>query len=278
MKRERGQALILVLILLVVGTLVTVPILQLASTNLKSRMMYGQFINEDYAMDAANDYALWKLRWEPGYAANLTFGVPSDPIIVTLNGVTANTTVTAQATESLSGFGLINHQIKPTKTVTPTTAPAGVPTTFTYTITMQRLEPDDDLFDPLDRVKDGMDEGFVYVPNSSELDGVPFDDDDLTILAEPVIVAPRNTISWSTIADEDSMVRQDAPAQNYGASLTMDVSSGLPSSNVTDWSFLKFDISSLPTEGGCYPLSHFKAVGRQLPGCHTALRLASGDG
>ena len=52
MKRERGQALILVLILLVVGALLTVPILQLVDTNLKARMMYGQFINEDYAADA----------------------------------------------------------------------------------------------------------------------------------------------------------------------------------------------------------------------------------
>ena len=246
MKRERGQALILVLILLAVGAMVTVPVLQLVDTNLRARMDFEEFIKEDYAAEAATEYALWKLRWDPTFAASLVFGVPSGPLYVSINGVTASSTVTAEATETLSGFSLIDHQIKPTKTVTPTTALPDIPTTFTYTITLERLEPDDGLFIPLQSIKDGTDAGFVYVPNSSELDGVPFDDNDLTILAERVIVTPQNFLSWSTIADEDSMVRQDAPAQNYGDNLTMEVSSGLPSANVTDLSFLKFDISGIP--------------------------------
>ena len=246
-KRERGQALLLALILLVVGALVTVPVLQLVDTNLRARMNFGEFIKEDYAAEAALEYSLWKLRWDPGFASSLEIGVTSETLYVTINGVTANATITAEATEVLSGFGLIDHQIKPTKTVTPTTAPPYVQETFTYTITLERLEPDDDLFIPLQSIKDGTDAGFQYVLNSSKLDGVPFDDDDLSILAEPVIIAPRIFLPWSTIAHDDSMVRQDAPAQNYGANLTMDVSSG-GSGNETDWSFVKFDISSLPTE------------------------------
>ena len=94
-----------------------------------------------------------------------------------------------------------------------------------------------------------MDEGFVYVPDSSELDGVPFDDDDLTILQEPVIIEPMNTIAWSTTADMDTMVSQVSPDQNYGSELTMDVSSGVPSGNQTARSFVYFDISSLPADG-----------------------------
>jgi len=247
MKSERGQALILVLILLVVGALVIVPVLQLGYTNLKARTIYGQFIKDDYAADAANEYILWKLRWDPEFAPSLAFGVPSPQEYVTINGVTANSSVTAEASEELlSGFALIDHQIKPTKTVTPTTAEPDVPTTFTYTITLQRLEPDDAEFDPLQSIIDAMDAGFVYLPNSSVLDGVPFDDDDLTILEQPVTVEPTGLLTWSDIADEDAMVRQDVPTQNYGADLTMDVSSGLPSSNVTDLSFLKFDLTGLP--------------------------------
>jgi hypothetical protein len=167
---------------------------------------------------------------------------------VTINGVTANTTVTAEATEVLSGFGLVDHQIKPTKTVTPTTALPGIPTSFTYTITLQRLEPDDALFIPLQSIKDGTDAGFVYVPNSSKLDGVQFDDDDLTILAEPIIITPQNFVPWSTLPDEDSMVSQFSPTQNYGDNLTMNVSAG-SSGNETDWSFVRLDISSLPAAG-----------------------------
>ena len=234
------------LILLVVGALVTVPVLQLITTNLKARAMYGQFINEDYAADASTHYALWKLRWDPEFAPRLEIGVTSETLYVTINGVTAESTVTAEATEIMSGFALIDHQIKPTKEVIPIIAEPNVATTFTYTITLERLEPDDVSFDPLESIKDAMDAGFVYVPNSSELDGVPFNDNDLTILAEPVIITPQDSLEWSTIADEDSMVEQDVPTQNYGTDPTMDVSSGLPGSNNTSRSFLKFDVSSIP--------------------------------
>ena len=246
MNRERGQALILVLILLVVGSLMIVPFLQLTNTVLKGRMMYAQFIKEDYATDAAIEYSLWRLNWEPGFTDDWTVG-DNVTFEFTLNGVTANITITMHTTEWLSGEGLErDQQIKMTKVVTPATALPNVATTFTYTITMQRLEPDDALFNPVESVKDATDAGFVYVPNSSELDGVPFDDDDLTILAEPLIVYPQGTFEWSALAVEDSMVRQVAPTQNYGSSLTMDVSSGLPSSNLTARSFLKFDVSSIP--------------------------------
>jgi len=58
MKRERGQASILVLILLAVGSLMIVPVLCLSNNTLKSSQMYMQFANEDYAADAAMEYGL----------------------------------------------------------------------------------------------------------------------------------------------------------------------------------------------------------------------------
>ncbi|GAI63621.1 unnamed protein product, partial [marine sediment metagenome] len=104
MRRERGQALILVLILLVVGTLLIVPLLQLLSTTTKSGEMYTQFIWEDYAADAALEYALWKLNCQPGFAASLPIGEESEPFGVMLNGITAWATITARASgEELSG-------------------------------------------------------------------------------------------------------------------------------------------------------------------------------
>ena len=94
MKRERGQAFILVLILLAVGSLMIVPVLCLSSNTLKSSQMYMQFANEHYAADAAMEYGLWMLNWKPGYAASLPMGVERPPFYVTLNGVTANATIT----------------------------------------------------------------------------------------------------------------------------------------------------------------------------------------
>jgi len=246
-KRELGQALILVLILLAVGGLLIVPTLQLSHTSLKSRTMYGQSIKEDYTLDAINEYSLWKLRWEPDFASSIGIGNSSDTIEITLNGITANSTIYVYATTGLSGVPLANnHQIKPWKEVTPNTAVPGVPTTFTYTIYLQRLEPDDAVFDPLEIVKDAMDEGFVYVPHSSALDGVPFLDNDLTILKTPVEVLPLNTLPWSSFIDDDSTVMEVTPDQNYGSDSHMYVSSGTPSSNTTARSFLSVNITGIP--------------------------------
>ena len=125
MKRELGQAFVLVLILLAVGGLLIVPFLQIVSTTVKSRQMYGQFINEDYAADAAIEYGMWRLKYEPGFAASLPPGQESEPFYVTLNGVTASTTVIAQAPPGqLSGQDLAgrawDEPFKVTKTVIAT--------------------------------------------------------------------------------------------------------------------------------------------------------------
>ncbi len=102
--RQRGQAFILVLILLGVGAALIVPFLLTTDTVSKSRQLYGQSIKEDFAADAAVEYGMWRLKHEPGFADNLPIGSESDPFYITLNGITANTTVTAQTLEfELSG-------------------------------------------------------------------------------------------------------------------------------------------------------------------------------
>ncbi|MDD5082135.1 MAG: hypothetical protein PHU08_02050 [Dehalococcoidales bacterium] len=125
MKRERGQALILVLILLAVGTFLTIPFIQQVFTTTKSRQAFGQAINNDYAAEAAIEYGTWRLNYEDGFAASLPVGVESEPFYITLNGVTASGTVTASTTTGeLSGQELAGRAgddiFKVTKTVTAT--------------------------------------------------------------------------------------------------------------------------------------------------------------
>jgi hypothetical protein len=104
MKKELGQALIFILILLGVGAVLTVAYLNTTYTIVTARQIYGQFINEDYAADAAVEYGMWRLKYEPGFAEKLPIGTESPPFYVTLNGVTANATILAQALEvQLSG-------------------------------------------------------------------------------------------------------------------------------------------------------------------------------
>jgi hypothetical protein len=99
MIKERGQAYIYVLILLGMGAVMIIAMLQTINTILPTRQIYGSFIKEDYAADAAVEYGMWRLKHEDGFAEGLPIGTESDPFYVTLNGVTANTTVSAQAYE-----------------------------------------------------------------------------------------------------------------------------------------------------------------------------------
>jgi len=102
MKRELGQALVFILILLGAGSVLTVAFLNTTYTVVTSRQIYGQFINEDYAADAVVEYGMWRLKHDPYF--DVPIGTESPPFYVTLNGVTANATITAQALEmDLSG-------------------------------------------------------------------------------------------------------------------------------------------------------------------------------
>lgn len=146
LKRQKGQVLILVLILLMVGALLIMPALNLSFTGLRSRMIYHVDLMEQYAADGATDYSLWRLTNESGFAASLpTDGTASPMYFIILNGIKAAYSVTAQAaasapSDNLSGFTTNRYKI--TASVIPDYLPARVTTTFTYTITLQYMFPD----------------------------------------------------------------------------------------------------------------------------------------
>lgn len=67
-KGESGQAFIMVLIVLAVGTLLVVPAMNLTTTSLKSSEIVYDEVRSLYAADGAQEYVLWKLKWD-GYGA-----------------------------------------------------------------------------------------------------------------------------------------------------------------------------------------------------------------
>ena len=73
-RNEKGNVLILVLILLVVGGLVLTPLLGLMSTGLLAGQVYERKMQEYYAADAGIEDALWKITHNeiPSGAYNLT--------------------------------------------------------------------------------------------------------------------------------------------------------------------------------------------------------------
>ena len=64
-KSESGQAFIMLLIILAIGTLLVVPAMNLTSTSLKSSTIVQNEVKSLYAADGAQEYVMWKLRWTP---------------------------------------------------------------------------------------------------------------------------------------------------------------------------------------------------------------------
>jgi hypothetical protein len=91
---EKGQALPLVLIAVMLGTLVATPFLNHAGTSITGSRLYGQALNQQYAADAGVEHAIWRLT-DDGLADNLT--VPGDSLSYsldeTINGITPLITV-----------------------------------------------------------------------------------------------------------------------------------------------------------------------------------------
>jgi hypothetical protein len=62
--REGGQALIIVLVLLLLGSLTLPPILSHIGTALKSRQVYQPKVNEQYAADAGIEEGIWRIKYD----------------------------------------------------------------------------------------------------------------------------------------------------------------------------------------------------------------------
>lgn len=63
---EQGQALILVLVFMLVGSLMLAPLLSFMMTGLKAGQMYQNSMLDDYAADAGIEYAVHHIRFGSG--------------------------------------------------------------------------------------------------------------------------------------------------------------------------------------------------------------------
>jgi len=170
-KGEIGQAFILVLILLAIGALLIVPALRLTGTSLKSSQILARQVRAMYAADGAQEYVLWKLVYDPGYAASFTYDGQSDNFTVDLCGKSVDVMIVMRATPGQGGVTLATeHVIRPTKTVDPDTIPNDVLRTCTYTIKLEQLS--ENTTQGLDAIYDILPKTFQdtdYVPDSSEI-------------------------------------------------------------------------------------------------------------
>ena len=101
MNNQRGQALILVLIALALGSLLITPTLNYVSTGLLETRLSKQQLFEQYAADAAVEYGLWQLKYNvDGLTDELNPENPSNTSI-TVNGI--EVPITTEITQSSLG-------------------------------------------------------------------------------------------------------------------------------------------------------------------------------
>ena len=179
-KREGGQAFIMVLILLGIGSLLVVPALRLTDTSLKSTQIVTRQNTGIYAAEAAQEKVMWML-----YHGDLTEtialgGTYSDTVDVC--GVLVHFSVTMRAVEFEGGVVLAGDDtIMPTKTVSPSEVddPSQPGRDFTYTIEMKQVSTNSTL--PQVAVHDilpaELGKQDVFVSGSTEIsyDGVEWD-------------------------------------------------------------------------------------------------------
>jgi len=88
MKRQRGTALIMVLLVLALGSLLITPMLNYVSTGLTGVRVTEEFLLRQYAADAAVEYSLWQLNYNvDGLTEGLDLENPSDNTTITVNGI-----------------------------------------------------------------------------------------------------------------------------------------------------------------------------------------------
>jgi len=93
MNRQRGQALILVLIALALGSLIITPTLNYVNTGLLETRVSKKVLLKQYAADAAVEYSLWQLQYNiDGLTDQLGPENPSSNTSVTANGMEVSVT------------------------------------------------------------------------------------------------------------------------------------------------------------------------------------------
>lgn len=178
-KKERGQAFILVLILLAIGAMTVVPLLQFAASSSQNNQIVTQRLQNLYAAEGAQEFVMWKLV-HTDYVTSFTYDGQVDNFTVDVCGNPVAATVVMRAVPSWHGVVLAtNDRIKPTKTVSPTTND-GTTQTYTYTIRLEQIS--DNTEEGLDAIYDILPDAFSntnqYVTGSSKfsIDGGSFVD------------------------------------------------------------------------------------------------------
>ena len=93
---EKGQALVMVLILLLIGGLITGPLLSYMGTGLNTGEVYERRTVELYAADAGVEDAVWKIQNKDGYLPCSPSSPPRNYTITDVNGKSVAVNITSE--------------------------------------------------------------------------------------------------------------------------------------------------------------------------------------
>jgi len=93
---EKGQALVMVLILLLIGGLISAPLLSYMGTGLNTGEVYARRTDELYAADAGVEDAVWKIQNSDGYLPCSPGSPPRNYTITDVNGKSVAVNITAE--------------------------------------------------------------------------------------------------------------------------------------------------------------------------------------
>lgn len=166
-RRETGQAFPVVLMALGGGALMIGPLLGYVSTGLTGVRRGAEAAARYYAADAGVEHAMWRLRYggltlatdSPfTYAYSSVNGLPIDMIVVNKSPSTDAECARNQWPETQQ------ERVTVARTVSPTTAPPGGPTTFDFSIRFRNVGTSNVHFYEIGAT---LPEGFTYVAGSA---------------------------------------------------------------------------------------------------------------
>lgn len=151
-------AIPMLLALLVMAVPVVVGSLKITSTLATSSHIYERLLSERYAASDGVENTFYQLLRVPAFD-DLTVIAPTKQFTIQSGSQQVDVTLT----KIFSGDGMEGQGLDIHKTVNPTTATPGIPTTYTYTIALDNIGSGQS---HLDRVRDLLGPGFTYVPGS----------------------------------------------------------------------------------------------------------------
>ncbi len=199
--KEKGQAFLLVLAFLTMGSMLLVPLLRLAATGSKVSEVSTVRVTSLYTLDGATEYIMWKLLYN-GWSDEFISDGQQKQIDIVNCGTNVTAVVTMRAIPGRGGMILAGEDvIKPTISVSPSgNISTNYSVLYTYTIRMEQLSSNTTT--PLAAIYDILPDDITsYLTASSELrvDGgawQPFPD--------PEVVLNKGYLKWPADYDKDT--------------------------------------------------------------------------